>query len=104
VSPARDTAGGRAFLDLQALARANGRPVQELLQLFVLEAFLDRLAHSPYRVQLVLKGVVLLAAFGERRPTGDGRPAWSADGKEIIAELKRGPQHPDHDHQPATHH
>jgi len=71
VSPARDTAGGRAYLDLQALARGNGRPVQELLQLFVLEAFLDRLSQSAHRAQLVLKGGVLLAAFGERRPTGD---------------------------------
>ena len=69
MSPARDTAAGRAYLDLQALARANARPVQELLQLFVLEAFLDRLAHSPHRAQLVLKGGVLPAAFGERRPT-----------------------------------
>ena len=71
MSPARDTAGGRAYLDLQALARGNGRPVQELLQLFVLEAFLDRLSQSAHRAQLVLKGGVLLAAFGERRPTGD---------------------------------
>ena len=41
------------------------------MPLFVLEAFLDRLSHSPYRAQLVLKGGVLLAAFGARRPTGD---------------------------------
>jgi hypothetical protein len=36
-----------------------------------LEAFLARLAGSPYADQLVLKGGVLLAAFGERRPTRD---------------------------------
>jgi predicted nucleotidyltransferase component of viral defense system len=45
--------------------------VDELLQLYVLEAFLDRLANSPFAEQLVLKGGVLLAAFEERRATRD---------------------------------
>ena len=69
--PSRATAAGRAFLDLQRLGRDSGRPVQELLQLYVLEGFLDRLQRSPDADRLVLKGGVLLAAFGERRPTRD---------------------------------
>ena len=35
--PSRATTAGRAFLDLQRLARDSGRPVQELLQLYLLE-------------------------------------------------------------------
>lgn len=41
------------------------------MQLFVLESFLARLAASRFAVHFVLKGGVLLAAFGERRPTRD---------------------------------
>jgi hypothetical protein len=41
------------------------------MQLYVLEAFLARLANSPFAKQLVLKGGVLLAAFDARRPTRD---------------------------------
>jgi predicted nucleotidyltransferase component of viral defense system len=56
---------------LRKLARDNHRPVDELLQLYVLEAFLARLTSSRFTEQLVLKGGVLLAAFDERRPTRD---------------------------------
>lgn len=45
--------------------------MQEVFQLYILEAFLDRLSRSPYRDRLVLKGGALLAAFGQRRPTRD---------------------------------
>lgn len=69
--PSRDTTAGSAYLDLQKQARNDRRPVQELLLLYVLEAFLDRLSQSDRQRQLVLKGGVLLAAFGERRPTRD---------------------------------
>jgi hypothetical protein len=62
---------GRTYLDLQNKARGDRRPVDELLQLYVLESFLARLAESPLADRLVLKGGVLLAAFGERRPTRD---------------------------------
>jgi hypothetical protein len=71
VSPSRDTTAGSAYLDLQEQARHDRRPVQELMVLYVLEAFLDRLSRSDWRRQLVLKGGVLLAAFEERRPTRD---------------------------------
>jgi Nucleotidyl transferase AbiEii toxin, Type IV TA system len=70
-APTRASTAGRAYLDLRKLARENHRPVDELLQLYVLEAFLDRLASSRFTEQLVLKGGVLLAAFDERRPTRD---------------------------------
>lgn len=69
--PTRETAGGRAYIDLQALAKERGRPVDEYLTLYALEGFLNRLSRSPRRDNFVLKGGVLLAAFDERRPTRD---------------------------------
>ena len=70
-TPSRATSAGRAYLDLRAKARGDRRPVDELLQLYVLESFLARLAESRFAEHLVLKGGVLLAAFGERRATRD---------------------------------
>jgi Nucleotidyl transferase AbiEii toxin, Type IV TA system len=69
--PARGTVKGRRYLDLQRLARRQGRPTDELHQLYALEGFLQRLAASQYRERLVLKGGVLLAAYDARRPTRD---------------------------------
>lgn len=69
--PTRDSIEGRVYLDLQNKARREGRPNAELQQLYVLEGFLARLAVSPHRDRFVLKGGVLLAAFGTRRPTRD---------------------------------
>ena len=70
-APSRATPAGRAYLDLRAKVRGDRRPVDELLQLYVLEPFLARLAGSRFAEHLVLKGGVLLAAFGERRATRD---------------------------------
>ena len=67
----RDTAAGRAYLDLRAKARAEGRTFPSLLTLYALEGFLGRLSGSSDRDTFVLKGGVLLAAFGARRPTKD---------------------------------
>lgn len=67
----RGTPSGDAYLDLQNEARRTGRPTQELLQLYILEGFLARLAVSEACESFVLKGGVLLAAFGSRRPTKD---------------------------------
>jgi len=69
--PTRATAAGRAYLDLQNAARAQGRDTSELLQLYALEGFLGRLAASEFADRLALKGGVLLAAFDIRRPTRD---------------------------------
>lgn len=69
--PSRDDAAGVAYLDLRQLAHSTNRPTDELLQLYALEGFLDRLAESRHRTDLILKGGVLLAAFGVRRPTRD---------------------------------
>lgn len=63
--------GGTAYLRLRKIARAAGRPLDELLTLYALEGLLGRLADSPDRDRFVLKGGVLLAAFGDRRPTRD---------------------------------
>lgn len=69
--PTRQTMAGCAYLDLQNLARRQGRPTDELHQLYGLEGFLARLASSVYADRLVLKGGVLLAAHDTRRPTRD---------------------------------
>ncbi|GAB3425266.1 nucleotidyl transferase AbiEii/AbiGii toxin family protein [Flindersiella endophytica] len=67
----RETAAGQAYLDLQNRARRERRGTQELLTLYVVERWLARLSASPYAAQFILKGGVLLAAFGARRPTAD---------------------------------
>ncbi len=78
-APSRATVAGRTYLDLQNKARGDRRPVDELLQLYVLESFLARLAESPLADRLVLKGGVLLAAFGgvDRLATSSCRPRLS---------------------------
>ena len=70
-APSRATIAGQAYLDLRRKARQDRRPVDELIQLYVLEGFLARLAQTPFAERFVLKGGVLLAALGERRPTRD---------------------------------
>ncbi len=67
----RATGAGRAYRDLQNKARKDGRTTDELIQLYALVGFLARLSLSTYVDHLVLKGGVLLAAFGNRRPTRD---------------------------------
>ena len=86
--PSRATTAGAAYLDLQKNAREDRRPVDELLQLYVLEGFLVRLAESRFANAFVLKGGVLLASLGERRPTRDIDPqadALSNDAEEVRA-------------------
>jgi hypothetical protein len=48
-----------------------GRPTDELIQLYALECFLDRLVRSEFADKFVLKGGVLLAALDARRATRD---------------------------------
>ncbi|WP_185448489.1 nucleotidyl transferase AbiEii/AbiGii toxin family protein [Kribbella qitaiheensis] len=69
--PTRESRAGQAYLDLQNLARRNRRPTDELLALYTLEGFLDRLSHSADADRFVLKGGTLLAAYDLRRPTRD---------------------------------
>ncbi len=65
------------FQRLQALARSVSArqgcraPTQEYVTRHVLESFLARLAQSRYADDFVLKGGILLAAYGARRPTKD---------------------------------
>ena len=59
----RTSVAGARYLDLQRKARQTGRPTDELIQLYALECFLDRLIRSEYAQKLVLKGGVLLAAL-----------------------------------------
>lgn len=69
--PRRDTTAGQVYNDLRNLARRQGRATDELFQLYLLERFLYRLAHSPASDQLILKGGTLLAAYQLRRATQD---------------------------------
>ena len=87
----RGTPEADAYLDLRNRAQREKRPTQELLQLYVLEAFLSRLAASALRDRFVLKGGVLLAAFDERRPTRDVDLAGLnlANDAETVLELVR---------------
>lgn len=69
--PTRDSAAGRAYLDLQSRARREKRGTQELLTMYVIERWWERLSRSRYAGDFVLKGGMLLAAFGHRRTTAD---------------------------------
>ena len=70
-APSRATMAGRAYLDLRKKARQDRRPVDELMQLYVLESFVARMEATGSADRFVLKGGVLLAVFGQRRPTRD---------------------------------
>lgn len=67
----KGTLAGRRYLALQREAKRTGRPTDELIQLYALECFLDRLVRSKFADKFVLKGGVLLAALDARRPTRD---------------------------------
>lgn len=67
--PTRRTPAGRAYLDLQNRARAEGRGTQELLTLYVVERWLARLSVSPYTDQFVLEGGTSRRV---RRPSANG--------------------------------
>lgn len=70
--PTRDSAAGRgAYLDLQNQARRQKRGTQELLTMYIVERCLSRMSRSAYAEDFVLKGGMLLASFGTRRPTVD---------------------------------
>jgi Nucleotidyl transferase AbiEii toxin, Type IV TA system len=79
----KETPAGRRYLDLQREARRTGRPTDELIQLYALECFLDRLVHSDFAENFVLKGGVLLAALEVRRPTRDIDLAGRALGNSV---------------------
>ena len=76
-------------MSLQREAKAAGRTTAEYLRLYALEGFLLRLAHSPHRDRFVLKGGVLLAAYGLRRPTTDidGAALQTSNGVEDIRQF-----------------
>lgn len=71
IRPTKATAAGRAYLELQNLARKERKVTGALLTMYVVERWLARLAVSPYRDHLILKGGMLLASLGARRPTAD---------------------------------
>jgi hypothetical protein len=69
--------GDAVFRRIQSVARSttakggSGAPTQEYLIRHTLESFLDRLTRTSHAGDFVLKGGVLLAAYGVRRPTKD---------------------------------
>lgn len=69
--------GDAVFREIQAAARSAAAksgastPTQEYLIRHTLESFLDRLTRTPHAGDFVLKGGILLAAYGVRRPTKD---------------------------------
>lgn len=69
--PTRESTAGRAYLDLQNQARRQNRGTQELLTMYIVERWLSRMSRSSYAEDFILKGGMLLASFGTRRPTVD---------------------------------
>ena len=71
------SSGDEIFRRIQSVARSavancgTGAPTQEYLIRHTLESFLDRLTRTSHADDFVLKGGVLLAAYGARRPTKD---------------------------------
>lgn len=69
--------GAEAYKRLQSAARSLGAktgkkpPTEEYLIRHALESFLDRMTRTPHADDFVLKGGILLAAYGARRPTRD---------------------------------
>lgn len=71
------TTGDEVFNQLQRAARSfadkTGKPAPtaEYLVRHGLESFLDRLTRTPHAEDFILKGGILLAVYGVRRPTKD---------------------------------
>jgi hypothetical protein len=71
------TRGEEVFNQIQKKARTDGvearkpPPTAEYLTRHGLESFLDRLTRTEHGEDFVLKGGILLAAYGARRPTKD---------------------------------
>lgn len=69
--------GAQVYKRLQSMARSIGAksgvqpPTEEYLVRHALESFLDRVNRTPHALDFVLKGGILLAAYGARRPTRD---------------------------------
>lgn len=69
--------GAETYKQLQSAARSMGAktgkrvPTEEYLIRHAIESFLDRLTKTPHAENFVLKGGMLLAAYGARRPTRD---------------------------------
>jgi hypothetical protein len=71
------TAGDEVFKQLQRQARSvadksgGPAPTAEYLTRHALESFLDRLSQTKHADDFILKGGILLAVYGVRRPTKD---------------------------------
>lgn len=69
--------GADTYKRLQSAARSvsakSGKrvPTEEYLIRHAIESFLERLTKTPHAEDFILKGGILLAAYGARRPTRD---------------------------------
>jgi len=73
----RATVAGARYLDLQKMARRTGRPTDELIQLYALECFLDRVTRSDFAQNFVLKGGKAMKLPGSP-PTSSDSPGVRA--------------------------
>lgn len=87
---------------LENLARETSRPLQELMQYFVIERFLFRLSKSKYADRFVLKGALMFTFWGtlQSRATRDIDLLARADNSvetmlRIITEVCQHPVEPD---------
>jgi Nucleotidyl transferase AbiEii toxin, Type IV TA system len=62
---------GQVAERLRIFAREQGRTIEEVRALYMMESFLARLQRTRHANDFVLKGGVLMAAFRLRRPTSD---------------------------------
>ena len=73
-------------------AKKEQRPFNELLQYYAMERFLYRLSQSPYGDRFILKGALMLRAWGvaELRPTMDIDLLGRTSNKEanIVAQIR----------------
>lgn len=87
------TTGEEVLRRLRATAQTTkdrtGKPASthELLTRHVLESFLDRLSRTEHAQKFILKGGILLAAYGARRPTKD------VDANAVSADVTAAPLH-----------
>jgi len=88
------SSGDAVFRRIQTVARSTttsgtGAPTREYLIRHTFESFLDRLTRTSHAGDFVLKGGVLLAAYGVRRPTKDADAVRADVTAEHLAQVVR---------------
>lgn len=92
--PTRESAAGRAYLDLQNQARRQKRGTQELLTMYIVERWLSRMSRSPYAEDFILKCGMLLASSAPAVPRSTptlSRATWPPIKRPSLAASLRSP-------------